>query len=171
MTPIERSPGLPIHGSGLRAGGGERGLTESLDQVAQHAAEALSELYGGAPVTIRFNSDRLSGGAWLKTVEPDYIGGNAEVGINVFVPPDAPDAIPCVSALMRGFARAGDDWETDFAELEGRSVESVDEAIAFLREHAVTDFSVLTGRLETLLERKRAARERSVRIRVGRPGV
>ena len=40
------------------------------------AAEALQAAYG-TDIEIRFNSDRESGGAWLKT--PD--GGNAETGI------------------------------------------------------------------------------------------
>lgn len=156
MNSIDRSPGIPIGVSGLRAGGGSHGATDALDSIVQRAAEALSDIYSYAPVMIRFNSDRMSGGAWLKTADPDYIGGNAEVGITAFVSPDDPDATPGLSVILRRLARAGDDWEIDFAEMEGASVESVEEAVAFLREHAVTDFAVLSGRLETLMERKRA---------------
>lgn len=155
MSRIERSHGIPIHGSSLRAGGGGRGLTDALDETVEHAAEALSDLYDGAPVMIRFNSDRLSGGAWLKTSEQDYIRGNAEVGITAGLSPDAPDETPWVSAMMRRVALI-EDWETDFADLEGRTVDTVEEAVAHLRETVVTDFSVLLKRMEVLLERKRA---------------
>lgn len=157
MSGIERSAGLPIGVSGLTAGGGGTGLTESLDDVVQRAAEALSALYD-APVTVRFNSDRLSGGAWLKTVEPDYIGGNAEVGITARVSPDAPEPTPELSIIMRRMARSADDWETDYADLEGSAADSVEHAVALLRERAVTDFGVLEDRLDVLLERKRARR-------------
>lgn len=155
MSRVERSPGIPISTSGLLAGGGGRGLTQSLDDLVQQAAEALSDLYDGAPVTIRFNSDRRSGGAWLKTVEPDYIGGNAEVGINASVSPDDPEATPRLSVSLRHVALASDDWETDFAERKGGSAESIEEAVALLREHAVTDFDVLKARLEVLTKAKR----------------
>lgn len=159
MNRIERSPGLPISASGLRAGGGEHGATETLDSLVQEAAEALSDLYGHAPVTIRFNSDRRSGGAWLKTAEPDYIGGNAEVGITAFISPDDSEAVPVLSVSMRRVSRVGDDWETDFAEREGGSAGSVDEAIDFIRERAVTDFGTLTGRLDVLAKKMGKARQ------------
>lgn len=151
MSNIERSQGLPIDPvMGFVAGGGGRGATTALDDVVQYAAEALSALYEGAPVTIRFNSDRMSGGAWLKTAEQDYIGGNAEVGIT------ASEQNPgVVSATIRRISRAGDDWETAFAEREGASVATVDEAISVLREMAVTDFRVLKDRIAILTERKR----------------
>lgn len=152
---IERSPGHPIGVSGLRAGGGVKGLTADLDNLVTEAAEALSALYGGAPVTIRFNSDRMSGGVWLKTAEVDYIGGNAEVGIFASVSPDDLEAVPRLSVSLRHVALASDDWETDFAERKGGSAESIEEAVALLREHAVTDFDVLVARLEALMKAKR----------------
>lgn len=154
---IERSPGHPIGVSGLRAGGGVKGLTADLDNLVTEAAEALSALYGGAPVTIRFNSDRMSGGVWLKTAEVDYIGGNAEVGINASLPVDDPSGQPSLGVSMRRVARAGDDWETDFAEREGAPAETVAQAIDILRERAVTDFDALLKRMDVLLERKRQA--------------
>ena len=44
------------------------GLTPKLDQMVQRAAEALRDLFG-RDVEIRFNSDRMSGGAFLKGEE------------------------------------------------------------------------------------------------------
>lgn len=76
---ITRSPGLPI-GYGYICGGGYRGASEALDAVVREAAEVLAEAYG-MDVTIRFNSDRRSGGAWLVTDAVDGIGRNAEIGI------------------------------------------------------------------------------------------
>lgn len=76
---ITRSPGYAT-GHGFIAGGGQSGVTAELDSVVAEAAETLAAAYG-MPVTIRFNSDRRSGGAWLRTDEPDSIGANAEVGI------------------------------------------------------------------------------------------
>lgn len=76
---ITRSTGTPVTAGGVTygmAGGGYRGLTRDLDLVVQFAAAALAEEYG-QDVSIRFNSDRASGGAWLVT--PD--GWNAHVGI------------------------------------------------------------------------------------------
>lgn len=80
MTPtITRSTGTPVGAGGViygMAGGGYRGYTEQLDAVVREAAGALAHAYG-ADIEIRFNSDRESGGAWLKT--PD--GYSAHVGI------------------------------------------------------------------------------------------
>lgn len=80
---ITRSPGVAV-GAGLMpgfvVGSGFKGATADLDETVQRAAEVLRDAYD-MPVTIRFNSDRMSGGAWLHTDEPDAIGLNAEVGI------------------------------------------------------------------------------------------
>jgi hypothetical protein len=81
---IVRSVGLPIEVAGLPtgyiAGGGYRGATDELDATVQAAAELLADAYR-MPVTIRFNSDRRSGGAWLRTDEIDSFRANAEIGI------------------------------------------------------------------------------------------
>jgi hypothetical protein len=82
-TNIERSAGLPIvvgYGFYGMAGGGYRGLTAALDQTVQRAAERLTAAYR-MPVVIRFNSNRESGGAFLRTHEIDGLDANAEVGI------------------------------------------------------------------------------------------
>jgi hypothetical protein len=78
-TIITRSEGTPLVMGGAfygMAGGGYTGITGELDAVVAQAAEMLAAAYGQA-VEIRFNSDRESGGAWLRTRD----GGNAETGI------------------------------------------------------------------------------------------
>jgi hypothetical protein len=76
---IERSTGIPVRVGMVAygfAGGGYAGVTAELDQVVVQAAGALAAAYR-ADVEIRFNSDRESGGAWLRTTD----GKNAELGI------------------------------------------------------------------------------------------
>lgn len=58
------------------AGGGYSGCTAELDAVVAEAARVLAAAYG-QDVEIRFNSDRESGGAWLKTAD----GRSSRVGI------------------------------------------------------------------------------------------
>jgi hypothetical protein len=84
---ITRSTGIPAIAGGAfygMAGGGYEGATEGLDATVQEAARALEAAYG-MDVVIRFNSDRESGGAWLRTHEHDGIDANAEVGIGASV--------------------------------------------------------------------------------------
>jgi hypothetical protein len=84
---IERSPGIPAVAGGVcygLAGGGYQGLTAELDAVVQEAAERLQAAYG-MDVVIRFNTNRASGGAWLRTHDHDGIGANAEIGIGASV--------------------------------------------------------------------------------------
>lgn len=76
---VTRSPGVNV-GYLITVGNGQRGLTDSLDSAVQEAAEALAEQWSHE-VTIRFNSDRLSGGVWVKTSAEDRLWANAEVGI------------------------------------------------------------------------------------------
>jgi len=82
MPTIERSRGLPTGHLGLMAGGGYSGATEKLDAMVMQAAEMLRQKYR-RNVDIRFNSDRKSGGAWLRTHAKDILFGNAEIGICV----------------------------------------------------------------------------------------
>lgn len=76
---IERSAGLPT-GTGWIVGGGHTGATYDLDATVREAARTLETAYG-RDVVIRFNTDRRSGGAWVKTDDPDGIWLNAEIGI------------------------------------------------------------------------------------------
>ena len=77
MSKIERSRGIFIGSMGLRAGGGYSGATSELDAAVQQAAEMLAVAYPGFDIEIRFNSDRRSGGAWLK------VGDGAAIGIAI----------------------------------------------------------------------------------------
>lgn len=66
MTEITRFGGIPVRDwSGPLPGGGYSGSTDDLDLLVARAAVLLADEYG-ADVQIRFNSDRRSGGAWLK---------------------------------------------------------------------------------------------------------
>lgn len=80
---VERSTGIPVT-VGVMAfvvGGGYSGLTDDLDGAVQAGADALRDLFNH-DVTIRFNSDRKSGGSWLKTNENTAsFSGNCEIGI------------------------------------------------------------------------------------------
>ena len=77
---ITRSPGLPTGYFGLVAGGGYSGITGELDRVVAEQAELLSKAFDRA-VEIRFNSDRRSGGAWLKDGLPGF-SGSSQVGFS-----------------------------------------------------------------------------------------
>lgn len=79
---IQRSTGVPTGYPGLVAGGGYKGITEELDKAVSRAAEMLRDAYG-MDITIRFNSDRRYGGAWLMTSAEDKIGSNSDIGLNV----------------------------------------------------------------------------------------
>lgn len=81
---IARSAGTPITIDGMptgyRAGGGYRGFTDELDAIVAEAAVRL-EAWSGMDVTIRFNSDRKSGSAFLLTDPNDGVWKNAELGV------------------------------------------------------------------------------------------
>lgn len=75
---ISRSPGIAVHN--YIVGGGWRGFSSELDIIVMQEAEFLRDHYG-VNVTIRYNSDRMSGGAWLIDSEEDNIGSNSSIGL------------------------------------------------------------------------------------------
>jgi len=78
---ITRSTGIEVPGwFGPKPGGGYEGITKRLDKTVQRAAEWLKNTFD-LPVEIRFNSSRLSGGAYIK---PE---GTAEIGIGGLLRP------------------------------------------------------------------------------------
>jgi hypothetical protein len=78
---IERSAGLLLtSGSPCVVGGGHTGVSAELDAVVLHAADLLRSAYG-RDVTVRFNSTRERGSAWLVTHRQDRVGRNADVGL------------------------------------------------------------------------------------------
>jgi len=60
---ITRSIGTCVHG--YIVGGGYEGQTKELDNIVKNEAELLQQ-YFNKDVEIRFNSNRQSGGAWIK---------------------------------------------------------------------------------------------------------
>ncbi len=116
MGTVTRSFGLPTGVPGLVAGGGGYGITEALDAAVAHAADLLRDAYG-MDVTIRFNSDRRSGGAWLATSKEDGFGLNAEIGItaSLFDTADLKSALdeidPTGEAFRKRMAQDGQDAE------------------------------------------------------------
>lgn len=78
---VQRHAGLPAApASAFIVGGGWEGATLTLDNVVTYAADLLARAYG-QDVTIRFNSDRRSGKAWLNLDRVDSIGANAHIGV------------------------------------------------------------------------------------------
>lgn len=67
-------PGIPWIGT--RPGGGMDGKTPELNAIIDAAAKAMDAEFD-RDVEIRFNADRLSGGAWLVTPN----GTNADAGV------------------------------------------------------------------------------------------
>ena len=78
LAKISRSPGIAVHN--YIVGGGWRGCSNELDTVVMRDAEFLRDHYH-INVTIRFNSNRLSGGAWLIDSKKDGIGSNSSIGL------------------------------------------------------------------------------------------
>jgi len=74
---IERHPGTAV--GCYIVGGGYSGKTEELDSTVQQAAEMLAAEFN-RPIEIRFNSDRRSGGGWLKNGLPGF-SGNCQLGL------------------------------------------------------------------------------------------
>lgn len=76
---IYRCPGI-ITGLGYVVGGGYSGITKDLDEAVKTAAELLRDHFD-CEVVIRFNSDRRSGGAWVRESEKDTLGTNDSIGL------------------------------------------------------------------------------------------
>jgi len=74
---IERHAGIAV--SGFIVGGGYTGKTEELDATVRRASEMMLAEFN-RPIEIRFNSDRHSGGAWLKNSLPGF-SGNCQLGL------------------------------------------------------------------------------------------
>lgn len=165
---ITRSPGVPTGYMGLLCGSGGSGATADLDAVVERAAELLRAHYG-RDVTIRFNSDRKSGGAWLVTHARDGIFANAEIGIcaSLFLTADIrkmhekypvpeftfadhlrkdgidPENPPTSYIILNVHVRQAHLLDPKLAESGTpdnpylrKPMETVEEAIAFLAEHA-----------------------------------
>jgi hypothetical protein len=67
-------------------GGGYEGKTRRLDRAVANAAKWLAKTFN-RPITIRFNSDQLSGGAWL--VDKAHDDASLELGGAIVIPQSA----------------------------------------------------------------------------------
>ena len=78
---ITRSYGIPVTVGGIPylVGNGGQGKTEDLDKLVQQAANWLANEFE-RDIEIRFNSNRESGGAWLKNSLEGF-AGNCQVGL------------------------------------------------------------------------------------------
>ena len=94
---ITRSPGV-LTGYGYIVGGGMEGCTKALDDCVKQAAELLREHYG-LDVTIRFNSNRMSGGAWVVDSKVDSIGSNSSIGLGAGLFNSELQAMPQIEKL------------------------------------------------------------------------
>ncbi len=75
-----RSTGLYTGYMDCYCGNGYKGLTKELDDTVKREAELLAKTFN-RDVEIRFNSDRESGGAWLRNSLKGF-NGNCQVGLN-----------------------------------------------------------------------------------------
>lgn len=73
-TQIERNAGKCV--GGYMVGAGYRGKRDDQDEAVVEFAERLADEFPEYGVEIRYNSDQLSGGAWLKDTKR-----NAQVGL------------------------------------------------------------------------------------------
>lgn len=159
MTP-SRSIGISIDGSMYTVGGGYEGLTKELDDAVMAAGERLSAIYRGFPVTVRFNSDRRSGGAYLRTSEVDGITRNSELGIGASLVVDREDGYPDIEYVqlsLRIRPVAMRDQSGHVPSL-GLNVESLDVAEALIRRLCVLDAAELVTEIER--RREHAARSK-----------
>lgn len=145
---IERSTGIVVPGwFGPRPGGGYRGATDELDALVVREAEALRAEYG-RDIVIRYNSDRRSGGAWLKdeATRDTLIGLCA--GLRYVRPPgmtdddtanygrvDHPEVI-VIDTVIHPPAVVATGWnQHGFHDYSLVEHESIDAAITWLREN------------------------------------
>ncbi len=91
MTTVTRSTGLYTGIGAYFCGNGYKGLTKELDDTVKREAELLTTTFN-RDVEIRFNSDRESGGAWLKNSLKGF-DGNCQIGFNAGLRPIKPEGI------------------------------------------------------------------------------
>ena len=105
---MTRSPGTTITVGALPfvVGGGYQGVNKELDQTVKQAAKLLLFAFG-QNVEIRFNSDRKSGGAWLKDNLPGFLNKSCHIGVTASLYPAWP-------ARMH----SEDKWAMSVAEVE-----------------------------------------------------
>ncbi|BDZ52699.1 hypothetical protein GCM10025867_49400 (plasmid) [Frondihabitans sucicola] len=142
---VTRSPGVPIAGTGLIAGGGTPD-NEDYREHADAAAAALSTYFDGALVSVRFNSQGGSGGAWLVTNDHDAVGRNAEIGIIAWINPETNE---------RGFTVRLAPIATGTTEHFVASVDTLPEALALVAHEAPVTLDELKARIQAASDKYR----------------
>jgi hypothetical protein len=134
---ITRSPGVIVsHGlSTVIVGGGGRGASDLLDETIARAAEQLRDLFN-MDVTIRYNSDGRSGGAWVVTHERDRVWANAEIGITGGLHHETGELQ--ISTLLSRRALIDPTISTATRRDDGdlRTHKTLSDAVSFVRDHA-----------------------------------
>lgn len=188
---IERSAGIVCRVGVIPfvVGGGYEGKTEALDTAVQAGAVALQEMFDH-PVVTRFNSDRMSGGAFLRTNDDiNSFAGNAEIQIGACLfdlekmkrqdadfarrypreepvdleaeflatcerlgldPNGSNEQIKYKAGIHRAYVRDPDApglFGEDDRDSCYHRFDTFDEAVAFVRMHAVADPRTVTERL------------------------
>jgi hypothetical protein len=104
---IERSIGLATgYALAPLCGNGYEGATDELDSLVQRAAEMLAAEFS-RDIEIRFNSDRRSGGAWLKNALLGY-AGNCQVQLGAGLCKKAPHGVDVLSFSRYEYAQLPD---------------------------------------------------------------
>ena len=147
MPIITRSTGIFF--MGYNPGGGYSGATENLDALVVQAAEMLAAEYG-MDIEIRFNSDRMSGGAWLKTpAKPDQEDGmvqfsSTDVELGGWLRPDGAIVVQTYiskefaahpEAMMHDYWSGGNPKRLPRKDYDSRNHETLELGLQFLREN------------------------------------
>lgn len=83
---VTRSPGsvVSVGSASYLVGGGGYGATEAMDNSLQKAAQFIVDEFG-CDAVIRMNSDRNSGGAFVKDTVSDGFGTSSAIGIDALL--------------------------------------------------------------------------------------
>jgi hypothetical protein len=84
MAKIETDPGTFIHGVRI---GASQGARDDQNEAIEKLANRLAELFPEYDITIRFNTNQLGGGAWLKD---NARSAQVGLGADLVIPEDHP---------------------------------------------------------------------------------
>ena len=127
---INREVGRVVGGQII--GGGYKGETAALDQEVRRAAELMQAQFGRS-VSMRFNSNRRSGGAWI-------IGGywDASVGLNVTLESDGTLSYQTGISLKETVNTVDRNSKYILCDDEFRPAESLEAGIRYLADNVQT---------------------------------
>lgn len=135
------SPGAVVKGTGVIVGGGLP-AKQSLSEAVDHAAEVLKSTFG-VSVVIRYNSNGLSGGAYVITQPGNTeVGSNSSIGISIRLPKTGEMQYNVVADVkyLNNPALADRGSELTFAgKYAYPSSESIAEAVYWIKSNCVLD--------------------------------